>query len=173
MEFGIKKCGVLILKRGKVDKAKNRRLNLPNEKLMKTINEEGYKYLGLLEYDKVKEKEMKTEFAREYKRRIRLILISKLNGKNKIRAINSWAVAIMRYGVEVLEWRVNELKEFDRKTRKIFAMRKGLHPKSDVDKLYVSRKEGGKGLMSCQSTIRSEENNLGRYVKNSNESLFQ
>ena len=49
---------------------------------MKTIDEEGYKYLGILEYDKVKEKEMKTEFVREYKRRLRLILRSKLNEKN-------------------------------------------------------------------------------------------
>ena len=32
---------------------------------MKTIDEEGYKYLGILEYDKVKEKKMKTEFTRE------------------------------------------------------------------------------------------------------------
>ena len=30
MEFGIKKCGVLVLKRGKVDKAKSRGLNLLN-----------------------------------------------------------------------------------------------------------------------------------------------
>ena len=67
MEFGIKKCGVLVLKRGKVDKAKSKDLNLPNGKLMKTIDEEGYKYLGILEYDKVKEKEMKTEFARNFK----------------------------------------------------------------------------------------------------------
>ena len=45
MEFGIKKCGVLVLKRGKVDKAKSRGLNLPYGKLIKTINEEGYKCL--------------------------------------------------------------------------------------------------------------------------------
>ena len=69
MEFGIKKCGVLVLKRGKVDKAKSRGLNLPNGKLMKAIDEEGYQYLGILEYDKVKEKEMKTEFVKNYKRR--------------------------------------------------------------------------------------------------------
>ena len=36
---------------------------------MKTIDEEGYQYLGILEYDKVKEKEMKTEFVKNYKRR--------------------------------------------------------------------------------------------------------
>ena len=78
-------------------------MNLPHEKLMKTIDKEGYKYLGILEYDmKVKEKEMKTEFVREYKRRLRLILKSKLNRKNIIKTINSWAVAIMRYGAGVL-----------------------------------------------------------------------
>ena len=67
----------------------------------------------------VKEKEMKTEFDGEYKRRIRLILISKLNGKNKIKVINSLAVAIMRYGAGVLEWRVDKLKELYRNTRKL------------------------------------------------------
>ena len=56
---------------------------------MKTIDEEGYKYLGILEYDKVKEKEMKTQFVKEYKRRIRLVLISKLNGKNKIKTMTA------------------------------------------------------------------------------------
>ena len=40
-------------------------------------------------------------------------------------------------------------------------MHKGLHPKSDVNRLYVSREEGGRGLVSCESTIKSEKNNLG------------
>ena len=113
----------------------------------------------MLEYDKVKEKEMKTEFLREYRRRIRLILISKLNVKNKISAIDSWAIVILKYKAGLLEW-ILELRELDRKTRKLLTMHKGLYSKSDVDRLYVSRKEGGRGLVSCQSTIRSEENNL-------------
>ena len=133
MELGIKKCGVLVLKRGKADKVNSRGFSLPNGKLMKTIDEEGYEYLGILEYDKLKEKEMKTEFVREYKRRLRVILRSKLNGKNKIKAINSWAVAIMRYGAGVLELRFDGLKKLDGKTRKLLTMHKGLHPKGDVD----------------------------------------
>ena len=96
-----------------------------------------------------------------------MILTSKLNGKNKIQAINSCAVAILRYGSGVLEWRV-----VDRKTRKLFTIQKGFHTKSDVDRLYISRKDRGRGLMSCESTIRSEENNLGRYLKNCDENLF-
>ena len=84
---------VLVLKRGKV---KSRSLNHSDRKLMETTDEEGYQYLGILEYDRVKENEMKTEFVREYKRRIWLILKHNLNGENKIEAINTWAVAILR-----------------------------------------------------------------------------
>ena len=79
----------------------------------------------------------------------------------------------MRYGAGVLKWRFDELKELDRKSRKLLTMHKGLHPKSDVDRLYVSRKEGGRGLVGCESTIGSEENILGWNLKNSNENLLQ
>jgi len=37
----------------------------------------------------MREKEMKKRFVREYKRKLRLVLKSKLNGKNKINAINT------------------------------------------------------------------------------------
>ena len=160
MEFGIQKFEVLVLRRGKDDKGKSKGLNLPIRKLMKTIYEEGYKYLGILKYDKVKEKKMKMGFSKKPKRRIRLIVMSKLNGKNKSKAINSWAVVIMRYGAGVLECRIGELKELLRKTWQPLKMHKRLHPKSDVEILYVSRKEGRGGLMSCKSTIKGHENNL-------------
>ena len=57
MQFGIKKCGVLIIERGKVIRADG--IRLPDEQHMKDINENGFTYLGILETDKIKEKEMK------------------------------------------------------------------------------------------------------------------
>ena len=66
----------------------------------------------------------------------------------------------MKGGAGVLEWRVDELKELDRKNRKLLTLHKRLNPQSDVDRLYVSRKEGKRGLMSCENTVRSKENNL-------------
>ena len=139
---------------------------------MKTIDEEGCKYHGILEYDKVKEKEMKVEFVRECRRRIRLILMYKLNGKNKIKAINSWAVTILIYGAGVLKCRVDELEELDRKTRKLLAMGKWLHSKNDLDRLYARRKERRRRLTSYESTVRIEENNLGCYLNNSDINLL-
>ena len=94
-------------------------LLLPDGKLMKAIDDEGYKYLGILESDKIKENDMKLQFVKEYKRRVRLILKSKLNGRNKITAINTWAVAVLKYGADILNWNVEELKELDRKKRNL------------------------------------------------------
>ena len=59
----------------------------------------------------------------------------------------------------------------DRKSRKTMTIYAGLHPKSDVDRLYVKRKEGGRGLISVEQCIREEENSLGFYVADSEEGV--
>ena len=46
-----------------------------------------------------------------------------------------------------------------------------LQPKSDTDRIYLSREKGGRGLIRCEGCIRMEENNLGWYVRNSVELL--
>ena len=171
MVFGLKKCGVIILKRGKLIHFEG--INLPNCETMKMIDENGYTYLGVLELDGLKEKEMKEKIITEYKRRVRLVMKSKLNGKNKIQAVNTWAVATLRYGAGIIDWKVDELRQLDRKTRKMLTMYGAFHPKSDADRLYVKRREGGRGLISIESCVRSEENNLGMYVRDANEMLLK
>ena len=47
-----------------------------------------------------------------------------------------------------------------------------LHPKSDVDGLYVKRKERSRGLISVKQSIREEDNSWGFYVANSEENLI-
>ena len=48
-----------------------------------------------------------------------------------------------------------------------------LHPKSDVDSVYLSRIMGGRGLLSCERYIRMEENNSRWYVTNCAEPLIK
>ena len=52
MEFKLPKCGVLIMKRGKV--VKSEEISMLGGKTMKNIEKGGYKYLGILEADGVK-----------------------------------------------------------------------------------------------------------------------
>ena len=62
-------------------------------------------------------------------------------------AVNNWAASVMRYGAGTLKWNTDELKSLDRRTRKIITMNGALHPKSDNDRVYLSRKMGGRGLI--------------------------
>ena len=128
MQFGIKKCGVFIMERGKVIRIDD--IRLPDGKHMKDIDETGYTFLGILETDKIKEKEMKEKFSKEFLRRLSRILRSKLNGRNKITAANTWPASVMRYGAGILKWNTDELKSLDRRTRKFMTMHGTLHPQS-------------------------------------------
>ena len=54
---------------------------------------------------------MKGKITKEYKRRQRLILKSKLNGTNKVTTINTWEVAIFKYGAGIIQWIENQEKQ--------------------------------------------------------------
>ena len=117
---------------------------------------------------------MKGNIGREDKRRTKLIMDSRLNGKNKTITRNTWTVSLMRNGTDFVKWTKRKLVEIDRKTIKAMTMNKKLQPVSDVDRLYVSRMEmeGGRGLTGCKMLVKVEENSLGCYVKHHIEILI-
>lgn len=171
MEFGLSKCGVLIMKKGKIVESDG--LCMPDDTMMRNIEESGYKYLGILEADGIKHDEMKEQLTKEYIRRVRNILKSKLNGGNTISAINSRAVSIVRYGAGIIKWTKNELEELDRKTRKLMTMYGAHHPKADVDRLYLKRCDGGRGLIGAEECVQAEVNSLDKYLSASEEKMLK
>ena len=56
--------------------------------MVKEVDEEGYKYLGVL--DKMLNKGMNESIGNEYIRRVKLIYNSKLNAGNVIAGMNAW-----------------------------------------------------------------------------------
>ena len=52
-------------------------------------------------------------------------------------------------------------------------MHGALHPKIDVDRVYLSREIGGKRFISYEGCIMMEEKNLGWCVRNSVEPLIE
>ena len=55
---------------------------------IKEVEKNGYKYLGILEYKKIKEREIKKLL--ETFLRTELIMKNKLKGRNNIMAMNTW-----------------------------------------------------------------------------------
>ena len=73
----------------------------------------------------------------------------------------------------VIDWTMEECREHDQMTRKQMNIYKSLHPRSDIDGLYVPRKEGGRGLRSLEDLVLIEKTSLTEYVNNSQEQTLQ
>ena len=109
MEFGIEKCAMLVMKSGKRHLTDG--MELPNQDKIWTLGEnETYKYLDILEADTIKQVEMKDKIQKEYLRRTRKLLETKLSSRNLIKGINTWAVLLVRYSGL---WRGNWLKSLN------------------------------------------------------------
>ena len=98
---------------------------------------------------------------------------SKLNSGNLVRGVNTWAVSLIRYSAAFVSWRKSELQAIDRKTRKLFTIYGALHPTSDVDRLYIPTKEGGRGLISIEDSVELAIRGLEVHVHGSEERLIQ
>ena len=61
----------------------------------------------------------------------------------------------------------------DQRTRKLMTMHNALHPRDDVDRLYVSRKEKGRGLTSTKDNVDASINDLKTTYKNMEEDWLQ
>ena len=108
MEFGKEKCAMLVIKRGKRHMTDG--MELPNHEKIRTFGEnETNKYLGILEANTIKQVEMKYKIRKEYLRRTRKPLETKLSSRNFIKGINTWAVPLVRYSEPLLKWTRDEL----------------------------------------------------------------
>ena len=105
--------------------------------------------------------------SKEYSKRLRIDLNSKLNCGNLVRGVNIWAVPLLRYSPAFVSWRKSELQAIDRKMWKFFTIYGALHPKSYVDRLYIPRKEGGGGLISSEDCIELAIRGVEVYVHGS------
>ena len=77
MAFGIEKCAMLAMKSGKQHLTDG--LELPYQDKIRTLAEnETYKYLHILEADTIKQVQIKNKTQKEYLRRTRKLLETKL-----------------------------------------------------------------------------------------------
>ena len=52
-------------------------------------------------------------------------------------------------------------------------MNGSLHPRGNADRLYLARKEGGRGLISCEEYVNVEVENLDKYLSESKEGMLK
>ena len=108
IKFGILKCAVVSLKKGK--KTKREGTILPNGEEIGEPGVGGYKYLGVLKLNTKVCDEMKRKVKEVYQKKITLLMKTHLNGKNLFLALNTWPISVIRYSAAFLDWTKEERK---------------------------------------------------------------
>jgi len=164
MQFGLDKCAKATFIKGKISVKQN--IDLDESTTIKALEQHDvYKYLGIEEHEGIQHKNMKRNLTKEYYRRIKGLLKTELNAKNKIMAITTLAVPVIQYSFGIIKWTKAEIKKLDRQTRKLLTMYGALHPKSDTDRLYLPRKSGGRGMQNIEISHNIAITGLNNYLK--------
>ena len=171
MQFEFNKCAVLKMKRG--EQVHCEVIDLGDGVVIEEEDEEGYKYIGILERDDICQEKMKEKVQKVYYKRVSAVLKSKLNGENVKNAINIRAVATVRYGAGIINWNKGRLDKIDGQMRKLLNMHRDLHPRSFVDLLYITRAQRGRELLSFKDCVELERSDLFDYAENNNKILLK
>jgi hypothetical protein len=93
-----------------------------------------------------------------------IILKSELNARNKITATGALPIPVLRYSSGIINWRIEDIKKLTEKSRKILTMYKVHHPKADIDRLYVKRKEEERGLVQVEAAYKAVITSIAEYL---------
>ena len=135
-------------------------IELPDQSKIGEASDQGYKYLEILQLHQYMHEVMKEKIATGYTKRVKKLCKSSLNAGNLMQDINTWTVSVVRYSAGSLDWTVEELKNLDRMTKKIVTINRCLPSRSNVARLYIPRKQGGRGLFSIEEYVMKEKKPL-------------
>ena len=99
MKFGLDKCKVLNIVRGKIKKCGTITLD-ENNVIDEMDSTDTYKYLGVIESSAIKHAEMKSVTLEKFKKKLKNVLKTDLNSKNTMTAINEYAILSLHTPLE-------------------------------------------------------------------------
>ena len=68
---------------------------------------------------------------------------------------------------------MSEIRKMDRKTRKMFTMERMNHPKADVERIYLPREMGGRGLTQLELAYKTTTVGLNVYLEQTDDKLLK
>ena len=109
--------------------------------------DEVYKYLGVDKSNGIQHAAVKEKMRKECCRRVRAILKTEVNSANRIEAINILAIPVVTYSFNIINWTIPEIRRLDTKIRKLLSCNRTHHLKPDIDRFYIPRNKGRKGMI--------------------------
>ena len=132
--------------------------------------------MRILEADTIKQGEMKEKNKKEYSRRTRKLIETKLYIRNLIKGIINWTVPVVRYSGPFLKWTRDEIKQMNQRTKenKIeWLYIKHYIPDMMLTDYMCQEKKGEEDLPVLKIALLHQYNNLKTTYKSVEEDCLQ
>lgn len=164
MKLGTDKCKINSIINGKHSTEK--KYTLQDSNIIKNMEaDEAYKYLGYLQKTGIEHANIKQQLKNKYQDRIKQILKTELSGRNKVKAVNTYATPILTYSFGIIKWNDTELEELNRLTRTTCNKYRIHHIHTAVERFTLKRKDGGRGFIDLKNMNYKQINTLKEYFK--------
>ena len=124
---------------------------------MNTMDPDGneiYKFLGIKQADGIRTKVVYKRVKEEVAKRMKMIVKTKLNDENLIKAINIKVIPLAAYVMNICKFNVSELKEPDQIIKRKLRERSMLGRQVSDEWLYLKREKGGRELKSMMDVYK-------------------
>ena len=163
MTFGEDKCAYQQVENGKLIKSAEP-LEMNNLFIKPIKDDDTYKYLGIYENVSCVGTVNIERVTKEHYTGVKKIWKSELSSFNKVIAHNTFAIPVLTTTVEVIDWTIKEIKEIDIRTRRHLTLNGNFHQNGNVDKLYIPRSQGGRGIKMIARMFESRITTIGQYL---------
>lgn len=161
MEFGLDKCKVLNIKKGNIEL---KGFETEDGESIEPMDEtDTYKYLGILQSKRIQHTQVKNKLISQFKKRLKTILETKLNTRNIVKAINTFAIPILTYSFGTVHWNTTDLEQLNRTVRTMMTKHRNHHKTSSIERITLPTSEGGLGIIDIHNLHNSQIRALRQY----------
>ncbi|MEG0366515.1 MAG: reverse transcriptase family protein [Coprobacillus sp.] len=133
------------------------------------IPTEGYKYLGVIEtnysrLNKTNHNNIKEKIISRFNK----ITQTNLNANNMTKAYNEYVVSLINYYTGIIEFNNSTLSTIDKEIRSIMIRNKFNSFNNSTNRLYVKRRNGGRGYLNFNTMYENNVISLYLYSKTRN-----
>lgn len=167
MKFGLKKCQTVNIKKGILIQDKEP-MNIKDNIKISAMSQEPYKYLGVLQTNKVEHKHIKEMLIKELMNRLHSILRTKLKSRNIVMALNTYVIPAISYSFGIINWSQTDLEHINTKIRTALTIHKMHHPRACIERVNIERERGGRGIIDVVEACDKQVQAMRKYFHSSN-----
>jgi hypothetical protein len=134
---------------------------------------ESYTFLGIEEGDGQMDQLVTKRVTTQCFRIVKKLCETQLYERNFIKAINTKALGLVRYSMSICHYTISELKELDVRMRRLLYEKAVRGNEESVERLYMKKKEGGRGLISFEQMYKTIKVQIATYLALSEDALLK